>query len=62
MSNADASTSLSALTALSPLDGRYRDKVATLAAYFSEYGLIRHRIHVEIVGCRHSPTRRPCVS
>jgi len=49
MSNADASTSLSALTALSPLDGRYRDKVAALAAYFSEYGLIRHRIHVEIV-------------
>ena len=49
MSNADASASLFALTALSPLDGRYRDKVDALAAYFSEYGLIRHRIHVELV-------------
>ena len=49
MPNADASVSLSALTALSPLDGRYRDKVAALAAYFSEYGLIRHRIQVELV-------------
>jgi adenylosuccinate lyase len=36
------------LTALSPLDGRYRDKVATLSAYFSEFGLIRYRIQVEI--------------
>src|SRR5450755_1374627 len=38
MPNADA---LSPLTALSPLDGRYRSKVAALAEYFSEYGLIR---------------------
>src|SRR6185436_18642081 len=36
------------LTALSPLDGRYRDKVAGLAQYFSEHGLIRYRILVEI--------------
>ena len=36
------------LTALSPLDGRYRDKVAELAQYFSEYGLIRYRVFVEI--------------
>ncbi|HEV8262318.1 MAG TPA: adenylosuccinate lyase [Burkholderiales bacterium] len=36
------------LTALSPLDGRYRDKVAGLAHYFSEYGLIRYRVFVEI--------------
>ena len=36
------------LTALSPLDGRYRDKVAGLAQYFSEYGLIRYRVLVEI--------------
>lgn len=36
------------LTALSPLDGRYRDKVAGLAPYFSEYGLIRYRVFVEI--------------
>ena len=36
------------LTALSPLDGRYRDKVAGLTHYFSEYGLIRYRVFVEI--------------
>ncbi|MGH8730781.1 MAG: adenylosuccinate lyase, partial [Burkholderiales bacterium] len=36
------------LTALSPLDGRYREKVAGLAHYFSEYGLIRYRVFVEI--------------
>ena len=39
---------LSPLTALSPLDGRYRTKVAALAEYFSEYGLIRERIRVEL--------------
>jgi len=39
---------LSPLTALSPLDGRYQDKVAALRAHFSEYGLIRNRIRVEI--------------
>ncbi len=39
---------LSALTALSPLDGRYRDKVSTLSDYFSEFGLIRYRILVEV--------------
>ena len=48
MPTADASASLSSLTALSPLDGRYRRKVAALAQYFSEYGLIRHRVQVEI--------------
>src|SRR5262245_3479432 len=37
-----------ALTALSPLDGRYREKVASLCPYFSEFGLIRYRIRVEI--------------
>ncbi|MGQ0579615.1 MAG: adenylosuccinate lyase [Betaproteobacteria bacterium] len=36
------------LTVLSPLDGRYRDKVAGLSRYFSEYGLIRYRVFVEI--------------
>jgi len=45
MPTADA---LSPLTALSPLDGRYRTKVAALAEYFSEYGLIRERIRVEL--------------
>ncbi|MDR3391584.1 MAG: adenylosuccinate lyase [Sulfuriferula sp.] len=40
--------SLSALTALSPLDGRYAAKVAPLRAHFSEFGLIRNRVTVEI--------------
>jgi adenylosuccinate lyase len=39
---------LSALTALSPLDGRYREKLTALAEHFSEYGLIRNRIKVEL--------------
>ncbi|MDR0996059.1 MAG: adenylosuccinate lyase, partial [Zoogloeaceae bacterium] len=37
-----------AITALSPLDGRYADKTAALSPFFSEYGLIRHRLKVEI--------------
>lgn len=40
--------SLSPLTALSPLDGRYHSKVAALQPYFSELALIRHRVQVEI--------------
>jgi len=48
MPNADAPVSLTALTALSPLDGRYRRKVVALSPYFSEFGLIRHRIQVEL--------------
>jgi adenylosuccinate lyase len=39
---------LSPLTALSPLDGRYEKKIAPLRALFSEYGLIRFRVQVEI--------------
>jgi adenylosuccinate lyase len=39
---------LNALTALSPLDGRYRPIGDQLAPLFSEYGLIRHRIRVEV--------------
>jgi adenylosuccinate lyase len=38
----------SALTAISPVDGRYADKTAELRAIFSEYGLIRARVTVEI--------------
>jgi adenylosuccinate lyase len=38
----------SALTALSPLDGRYQSKVAPLRALFSEYALIRFRVLVEV--------------
>lgn len=41
-------TSTSELTALSPLDGRYADKVAALRDVFSEYGLIKRRVKVEI--------------
>ena len=39
---------LSALTALSPLDGRYHSKVEGLRGHFSEYGLIRYRVLIEI--------------
>lgn len=39
---------LSPLTALSPLDGRYQEKVAELRPIFSEYGLIRFRVLIEI--------------
>ncbi len=39
---------LSALTALSPIDGRYRSKTESLAPYFSELALINYRIKVEI--------------
>jgi adenylosuccinate lyase len=40
--------SLNALTAISPLDGRYRNKSADLADYFSEFALIRYRVLVEV--------------
>ncbi|MGK2960115.1 MAG: adenylosuccinate lyase [Candidatus Malihini olakiniferum] len=39
---------LSSLTALSPIDGRYGDKVSTLRAIFSEFGLLKFRVQVEI--------------
>lgn len=41
-------TNLSALTALSPVDGRYGSKAAALRPMFSEYGLIRQRVTVEV--------------
>ncbi len=40
--------SLDTLTAVSPIDGRYRSKTEPLANYFSEYALIRYRVRVEI--------------
>ena len=40
--------SLDLLTAISPVDGRYREKTASLADYFSEYALIRYRVRVEV--------------
>lgn len=39
---------LDALTAVSPIDGRYRSKTEYLADYFSEYALIRYRVRIEI--------------
>ncbi len=39
---------LSTLTAISPIDGRYRSKCASLENYFSEYALIRYRVKVEV--------------
>ena len=39
---------LQELTAISPVDGRYRGKTAKLADYFSEFALIRYRIRVEV--------------
>ena len=43
-----AHDALTALTALSPLDGRYAAKVADLREHFSEFGLIRARVKIEI--------------
>ena len=40
--------SITSLTAISPVDGRYGDKTASLRDYFSEYGLIKRRVVVEI--------------
>ncbi|WP_373328770.1 lyase family protein, partial [Cronobacter turicensis] len=39
---------LSSLTAVSPVDGRYGDKVSALRAIFSEFGLLKFRVQVEV--------------
>ncbi|MCD8302085.1 MAG: adenylosuccinate lyase [Prevotellaceae bacterium] len=39
---------LNELTAISPIDGRYRSKTAALAAYFSEYALMCYRVRIEV--------------
>ncbi|MDP1816129.1 MAG: adenylosuccinate lyase [Leadbetterella sp.] len=39
---------LNSLSAISPIDGRYRRQVEDLAAYFSEFGLIKYRVRIEI--------------
>ena len=39
---------MSQLTAISPIDGRYGKQTTQLSAYFSEYGLIKYRVLVEI--------------
>jgi adenylosuccinate lyase len=39
---------LNALTAISPIDGRYFDKTNTLSEIFSEFGLIKYRVLIEV--------------
>ena len=39
---------LTSLTAISPIDGRYRNQVQHLDKYFSEFALIRYRVQVEL--------------
>jgi len=39
---------LTELAAISPIDGRYRSKTEGLAPYFSEFGLIKYRVVVEV--------------
>ena len=48
LQNITQSMSLSSLNAISPIDGRYRNKVESLALYFSEKALIKYRVLVEI--------------
>src|ERR1700753_2988004 len=44
----NTSMELQTLTAISPIDGRYRRQVEGLDGYFSEFGLIRYRVRVEV--------------
>lgn len=44
---------LSSLTAVSPLDGRYGSKTEELRPIFSEYGLMRFRVQVELTWLKH---------
>lgn len=39
---------LNQLTAISPIDGRYSNKTEDLSPFFSEFGLIKYRVHVEV--------------
>ena len=39
---------LNSLTAISPIDGRYRNKTVRIDKYFSEYALIKYRVKVEV--------------
>lgn len=48
MANYLCAMELSALTAISPVDGRYRAQLSALAPYFSEFALIRYRVWVEV--------------
>ena len=53
MDHKSVSISLSALTAISPIDGRYGSKTERLRTVFSEYGLIRYRVIVEVCWLQH---------
>ncbi|MCB1671512.1 MAG: adenylosuccinate lyase, partial [Pseudomonadales bacterium] len=44
---------LTELTAITAIDGRYRNKCSELAPYFSEYALIRYRVEVEVRWLQH---------
>ncbi len=48
MTDSLLSAQLTTLNAISSVDGRYQGKTAALQPYFSEYGLIRYRVIVEI--------------
>ena len=48
MTITSSARSLTELNALSPLDGRYAEKTASLRPIFSEFGLIRNRVRVEV--------------
>ena len=39
---------LNNLTAISPIDGRYRNQVSVLAPFYAEFGLIKYRVQIEI--------------
>ncbi|HQG38498.1 MAG TPA: hypothetical protein PLK15_05155 [Chitinophagales bacterium] len=39
---------MNSLLSISPVDGRYRTKVAKLESYFSEFALIKYRIRIEV--------------
>ena len=49
---------LSSLTAVSPVDGRYGDKVSALRGIFSEYGLLKFRVQVEVRWLQSWPPRQ----
>ena len=60
-----SSLALTALTALSPLDGRYGHKVVALRGFFSEFALIKYRVHVEIewlIALSLEPQIKECLS
>jgi len=50
---------LTSLTAISPIDGRYANKVATLRSLLSEFGLIRHRVLIEVRWLQFLATQLP---